>query len=80
MLQRLTNHILPSTTHRVRNPSGERACHSRYSMPFFLHLRSDFHFETLQQCIAPDNPDRYPVSISAERLSAGTTARDRLRT
>jgi len=66
MLQRLTNHVLPSTTHRVRNPAGERARHSRYSMPFFLHLRSDFPFETLPQCITPENPDRYPVSITAD--------------
>lgn len=66
MLQRLTNHVLPSTTHRVRNPAGDRARHSRYSMPFFLHLRSDFPFETLPQCITPENPDRYPVSITAD--------------
>ncbi|WP_062347622.1 isopenicillin N synthase family oxygenase [Novosphingobium sp. CCH12-A3] len=66
MLQRLTNHVLPSTTHRVRNPEGERARHSRYSMPFFLHLRSDFPFKTLDQCITPENPDRYPVSITAD--------------
>lgn len=66
MLQRLTNHVLPSTTHRVRNPTGERAAHSRYSMPFFLHLRSDFPFHTLPQCITPENPDRYPVSITAD--------------
>jgi isopenicillin N synthase-like dioxygenase len=66
MLQRLTNHYLPSTTHRVLNPSGERAMHSRYSMPFFLHLRSDYEFETLPQCISEDNPDRYPESITAD--------------
>ena len=66
MLQRLTNHALPSTTHRVRNPAGERATHSRYSMPFFLHLRSDFRFETLPQCVNAENPDRYPVSITAD--------------
>ena len=66
MLQRLTNHVLPSTTHRVRNPAGERARHSRYSMPFFLHLRSDFPFATLPQCVTPENPDRYPVSITAD--------------
>jgi isopenicillin N synthase-like dioxygenase len=66
MLQRLTNHVLPSTTHRVRNPAGERAGHSRYSMPFFLHLRSDFRLATLPQCVTPDNPDRYPVAISAD--------------
>lgn len=66
MLQRLTNHVLPSTTHRVRNPEGERARFSRYSMPFFLHLRSDFPFVTLPQCISDENPDRYPVSITAD--------------
>lgn len=66
MLQRLTNHVLPSTTHRVRNPDAERAAHSRYSMPFFLHLRSDFPFKTLEQCITAENPDRYPVSITAD--------------
>lgn len=66
MLQRLSNHVLPSTTHRVRNPDGARAGFSRYSMPFFLHLRSDFRFETLPQCISDENPDRYPVSITAD--------------
>ncbi|MFC4295632.1 isopenicillin N synthase family dioxygenase [Novosphingobium tardum] len=66
MLQRLTNHVLPSTTHRVRNPEGPRAAHSRYSMPFFLHLRSDFPFVTLPQCITAERPDRYPVSITAD--------------
>jgi isopenicillin N synthase-like dioxygenase len=66
MLQRLTTHVLPSTTHRVRNPAGERASHSRYSMPFFLHLRSDFPFVSLPQCVTPENPDRYPVSITAD--------------
>jgi isopenicillin N synthase-like dioxygenase len=66
MLQRLTNHVLPSTTHRVRNPSGDRAAHSRYSMPFFLHLRSDFRFATLPQCVSAENPDRYAASITAD--------------
>ena len=66
MLQRLTNHVLPSTTHRVRNPAGSRAAHSRYSMPFFLHLRSDFPFVTLPGCVTEKNPDRYPVSITAD--------------
>ena len=66
MLERLTNHVLPSTIHRVRNPDPERARFSRYSMPFFLHLRSDFPIVTLPQCITADNPDRYPVSITAD--------------
>ena len=66
MLQRLTNHVLPSTTHRVRNPDGPRAGFSRYALPFFLHPRSDFVIETLPQCISPANPDRYPTPITAD--------------
>ena len=66
MLQRLTNHILPSTTHRVRNPLGERARFSRYSMPFFLHPRSDFRIETLPGCVTTANPDRYREPITAD--------------
>ena len=66
MLQRLTNHVLPSTTHRVVNPTGERSKYSRYSMPFFLHLRSDFPIKTLPQCISAENPNRYPEPIMAD--------------
>jgi len=47
MLQRLTNGVLRSTTHRVVNPPPERRGFSRYSMPFFLHFRSDFLIEPL---------------------------------
>lgn len=66
MLQRLTNHVLPSTTHRVRNPLGERSGFSRYSMPFFLHPRSNFRIETLPGCVTDENPDRYPQAITAD--------------
>ena len=68
MLQRLTNHVLPSTTHRVRNPQGSRMTHSRYSLPFFLHLRSDFPIATLPGCTSTANPDRYPVPILADEF------------
>lgn len=68
MLQRVTNHVLPSTTHRVRNPDSGRAGSSRYAMPFFLHLRSDFLLETLPTCVTPDHPDRYPEPITADRF------------
>jgi isopenicillin N synthase-like dioxygenase len=66
MLQRLTNNILPSTTHRVVNPTGPRAQHSRYSMPYFLHLRSDFLIRTLPQCVDDSRPDQYPKPILAD--------------
>ena len=81
MLQRLTNHVLPSTTHRVVNPPPERRGRSRYSMPFFLHPRPDFLIETLPGCISAANPDRYPEPITeraflAERLDQiGLSAR-----
>jgi isopenicillin N synthase-like dioxygenase len=66
MLQRLTNNRLPSTTHRVINPPPERRHIPRYSMPFFLHLASDFEIRTLRQCIDSDHPDLYPVPITAD--------------
>ena len=65
MLQRLTNHVLPSTTHRVVNPPPERRGKSRYSMPFFLHPAPDFLIETLPGCVSAENPDRYPEPITA---------------
>jgi isopenicillin N synthase-like dioxygenase len=65
MLQRLTNHVLPSTTHRVVNPPPERRGVARYSMPFFLHLASDFEISTLPGCVTAGNPDRYPEPITA---------------
>jgi len=66
MLQRLTNHVLPSTTHRVVNPVQERADRPRYSMPFFLHFNPDFEIRSLPACVGPDRPDRYPDPITAD--------------
>jgi isopenicillin N synthase-like dioxygenase len=65
MLQRLTNHVYPSTTHRVVNPPGEAARQARYSIPFFLHPNPDFVIETLPQCISEQNPNRYPQPITS---------------
>jgi len=65
MLQRLTNHVYPSTTHRVVNPPGEQARKPRYSVPFFLHPNPDFMIDVLPSCVDADNPSRYPQPISA---------------
>jgi isopenicillin N synthase-like dioxygenase len=65
MLQRLTNHVLPSTTHRVVNPPPARRGVARYSTPFFLHFAPDYLIETLPGCVTPERPDRYPVLITA---------------
>lgn len=66
MLQRLTNHKLPSTTHRVVNPAPERRGFARYSTPYFLHFEPEFLIETLPNCIDADHPDLYPHPITAE--------------
>jgi len=65
MLQRLTNHVYPSTTHRVVNPPGEHARQPRYSVPFFLHPNPDFLIDVLPSCVDAGNPNRYPQPITA---------------
>ena len=65
MLQRLTNHVYPSTTHRVVNPQGEKARQPRYSVPFFLHPNPDVVLDPLPQTITADNPSRYDTSITS---------------
>ncbi len=65
MLQRLTNHVLPSTSHRVVNPAPERRGYSRYSMPFFLHFSPNYLIKTLPNCIYSDRSDRYPTAITS---------------
>ncbi len=65
MLQRLTNGVLPSTSHRVVNPAPERRGHSRYSTPFFLHFAPDYLIQTLPSCITPDRPVRFAEPITA---------------
>lgn len=66
MMQRLTNHVLPSTTHRVVNPPGDKARQPRYSTPFFLHPNPDFVIDVLPSCTTAENPSRYPEPITAQ--------------
>ncbi len=65
MLQRLTNNVLRSTSHRVVSPAPERRGVSRYSMPFFLHFRPDFLIETLPSTISAERPNLYPTPITS---------------
>lgn len=66
MLQRLTNHVLTSTVHRVVNPPEPWRSQPRYSVPFFVHPNSEFMIETLPGCVSEHSPDRYPEPISAD--------------
>ncbi|HET6433545.1 isopenicillin N synthase family dioxygenase [Dyella sp.] len=65
MLQRLTNHVYPSTTHRVVNPQNENARKPRYSVPYFLHPNPDVVLDPVPECISAENPSRYESSITS---------------
>ena len=68
MLQRLTNGLLRSTTHRVVNPPPERRRRSRYSMPYFLHFRSDFLIEALAQTVPAGEAAKWPPMTANDYL------------
>ena len=68
MLQRLTNNVLRSTTHRVVNPPKDLWGTSRYSIPFFLHPRSDMRLDCLKSCVTLDNPKQYDDIRAGEYL------------
>lgn len=73
MLQRLTNNVLKSTTHRVVNPPREKWGTSRFSIPFFLHPKSGMRLDCLPNCITAQNPIQY------EPITAGEYLDERLR-
>jgi len=68
MLQRLTNGKLRSTSHRVVNPSPDRASNARYSMPFFLHFRPDFIIEALPGTVPAGEQAKWPPISSHDYL------------
>ncbi len=72
MLERLTNDKLKSTTHRVVNPPKEKWHMPRYSIPFFLHPRSEVSLACLPNCVNDTHPKKY------EDITAGEFLRERL--
>lgn len=68
MLQRLTNNKLRSTTHRVVNPPRELMKTSRYSVPFFLHPKSNMDLTCLDSCIDENHPKAYANITAGEYL------------
>jgi len=68
MLQRLTNGKLKSTTHRVVNPPRELMGNSRYSVPFFLHPRSEMDLTSLDSTIDAEHPKLYSDITAGEYL------------
>jgi isopenicillin N synthase-like dioxygenase len=69
MLQRLTNDVLRSTTHRVVNPPKEKWSEPRFSIPFFLHPRPETRLDCLPNCISELNPKKYDDCSAQEFLT-----------
>jgi isopenicillin N synthase-like dioxygenase len=68
MLDRLTNHKLKSTIHRVVNPPREKMGTSRYSIPFFMHPRADMDLTSLESCVSAEFPKLYTNMTAGEFL------------
>jgi isopenicillin N synthase-like dioxygenase len=68
MLQRLTNNRLKSTTHRVVNPPREKWGTSRYSLPFFMHPRSEMRLDCLPSCVGKNTAAAYAPISAGEYL------------
>jgi isopenicillin N synthase-like dioxygenase len=68
MLQRLTNNRLKSTTHRVVNPPRDKWHTSRFSIPFFLHPRSQMNLACLDGCIDQQHPKAYQDATAGQYL------------
>ena len=56
MLERLTNKKLKSTIHRVVNPPRSLMHLPRYSIPFFMHPRSEMSLAALPGCVDTNHP------------------------
>ncbi len=69
MLDRLTNHKLKSTIHRVVNPPREKMGTSRFSIPFFMHPRSEMDLTCLENCVSATNPKLYVNMTAGEFLN-----------
>lgn len=68
MLQRLTNNKLRSTTHRVVNPPRELWATSRFSIPFFLHPKSNMSLASLESTVDAEHPKAYEDATAGEYL------------
>ncbi|MDT0690173.1 2-oxoglutarate and iron-dependent oxygenase domain-containing protein [Salegentibacter sp. F188] len=68
MLERHTNNKLRSTVHRVVNPPKEEWGNPRYSIPFFLHPRSEMPLDCLEECIDENHPKQYEDITAGEFL------------
>lgn len=69
MLERLTNGRLKSTIHRVVNPPTHLMNTPRYSIPFFMHPRSEMNLAALPNCVDQTNPKKWDDITAGEFLN-----------
>jgi isopenicillin N synthase-like dioxygenase len=68
MLERLTNKKLKSTIHRVVNPARDLMNTPRYSIPFFMHPRSEMSLAALPQTVDREHPRLWDDTTAGEFL------------
>jgi isopenicillin N synthase-like dioxygenase len=69
MLERLTNKKLKSTIHRVVNPPRHQMNSPRYSIPFFMHPRSEMNLAALPSCVDATHPKLWDDITAGEFLN-----------
>lgn len=69
MLERLTNKKLKSTIHRVVNPPRHLMNTPRYSIPFFMHPRSEMNLAALPSCVDEKHPKLWDDITAGEFLN-----------
>ncbi len=69
MLERLTNKKLKSTIHRVVNPPRHLMNSPRYSIPFFMHPRSEMNLSALTSCVDDHHPKLWDDITAGEFLN-----------
>ncbi|HEV8514821.1 MAG TPA: 2-oxoglutarate and iron-dependent oxygenase domain-containing protein [Cyclobacteriaceae bacterium] len=69
MLERLTNKKLKSTIHRVVNPPRHLMNRPRYSIPFFMHPRSEMNLTSLSSCVDAQHPKLWDDITAGEFLN-----------
>lgn len=69
MLERLTNKKLKSTIHRVVNPPRHLMNTPRYSIPFFMHPRSDMSLAALPATVDKEHPKLWDDITAGEFLN-----------
>jgi len=72
MLQNVTNGVIKSTTHRVVNPDNDR--NRRFSMPFFVHARSEVDLSPIPKCVG-----RCGGEMKYQDITAGQYLEQRLK-